>query len=174
MPTVSSIVTTFAVVLLLGLNSAQGQEVTKADKVKAAIVFKLTKFISWPEKKQTLALCIIGQGAINSEIHKSNHKFSLGRRISVTHKKPSASLSKLCDLIYIHNTKSAAILEVINKLQDKPVLTISDSQNFANQGGVIELFRAGSRIRFAINQKVVQNIGLTINPQLMGLAKVVK
>ncbi len=174
MPTISKIYTTLVIFLICGLSSAKAAEITKADKVKAAIVYKLTKFISWPEKKQTLTLCVIGQGAINSEIFKINHKFSLARRISVTHKHPNASLGKLCDLIYIHNTKSDQISAVVNKLRNKPVLTISDSKNFANQGGVIELFRAGSRIRFAINKNVAQNTGLTINPQLMGLAKVVK
>lgn len=165
-----------AITLLGCLSSiaSDASEVTKADKVKAAIVYKLTKFITWTEKKQTLALCIIGNGAINSELLKINHKFSMGRRISVTHKSPSAPLEKLCDLVYIHNTKTNAISKILNNLKHKSVLTISDSESFAYQGGVIGLFRIGSRIQFAISKSATKNAGLSINSQLMGLAKVVK
>lgn len=176
MPITTKAYVILAITLLGSLNiiESDASEVTKADKVKAAIVYKLTKFITWPEKRQTLALCIIGSGAINSELLKINHKFSMGRRISVTHKTPTAPLEKLCDVVYIHNTKMDRISEVINKLQNKPVVTISDSQNFVYQGGVIGLFRTGSRIRFAISHSATRNAGVSISSQLMGLAKTVK
>ncbi|WP_067517666.1 YfiR family protein [Endozoicomonas ascidiicola] len=148
-------------------------EATKEDRVKAAIVFKLTKFITWPAKKQTLALCVIGSGGINSELAKINHKFSMGRRISVTHKAPAAPLDKLCDMVYVHNIKNIDVATVLKKLQKKPVLTISDNDDFAFQGGVIELFRTGSKIRFAISKGSTRNAGLSISPQLMKLAKIV-
>ncbi|WBA81866.1 YfiR family protein [Endozoicomonas sp. GU-1] len=165
-----------AIALLCCLNVTQSgaSEVTKADKVKAAIVYKLSKFVAWPGKKQTLALCIIGSGAINSELQKINHKFSRGRRISVTHKIHSAPLKKLCDIVYIHNSTPHVVSGILQKLKNESVLTISDSENFAYQGGVIGLIRTGSRIQFAISQSATRNASLSINAQLMGLAKVVK
>ncbi|MFK0571166.1 YfiR family protein [Endozoicomonas sp.] len=163
------ILLTFFSASLLAANPA-----TKADKVKAAIVYKLTKFITWPEKKQTLALCIIGSGSINNELLKINHKFSMGRRISVTHKKYTAPLEKLCDLTFIHNTDTQTMVGILHRLQNKPVLTISDNANFTSQGGIIGLFRTGSKIRFAISQSATKNSGLSISNQLMGLAKVIK
>ncbi|USE36321.1 YfiR family protein [Endozoicomonas sp. SCSIO W0465] len=165
-----------AMALLCGFNVIQSaaSDVTKADKVKAAIVYKLTKFVAWPEKKQTLALCIIGSGAINSELLKINHKFSMGRRISVTHKTHNAPLEKLCDIVYIHNSQPNVISGIVQKLKNKSVLTISDSENFAYHGGVIGLIRTGNRIQFAISQSATRNAGLSINAQLMGLAKVIK
>ena len=168
--------TIIAIVLLccLSVTQAKASDVTKADKVKAAIVYKLTKFVSWPDKKQTLALCIVGSGAINSELLKINHKFSMGRRISVTHKTPTAPLGKLCDIVYIHNSPPTVVSGILQKLNHESVLTISDSENFAYQGGVIGLIRTGSRIQFAISQNATRNASLSINAQLMRLAKVVK
>lgn len=165
-----------AIVLLCCLNVTQSKasNATKADKVKAAIVYKLTKFVTWPGKKQTLALCIVGSGAINSELLKINHKFSMGRRISVTHKTPTAPLEKLCDIVYIHNSPPNVVSGILQKLNNESVLTISDSENFAYQGGVIGLIRTGSRIQFAISQSASKNASLSINAQLMRLAKVVK
>ncbi len=149
-------------------------EATKEDKVKAAIVYKITKFIVWPKKKKILTICIIGDGSINSELHKLNHKFSIGRRISITHRAHTAPLDKLCELIYIHNLDNKKIRSTLNKLSDSPVLTISDAEQFAEQGGIIGLYRSGSRIRFSINRGSAKSAGLSISAQLLNLAKIVE
>ncbi|OED41663.1 hypothetical protein ACH42_13250 [Endozoicomonas sp. (ex Bugula neritina AB1)] len=174
-----NIINRFTLRTILGLSlilpmSSIHAEVTKEDKVKAAIVFKMTKFITWPQKKQTLTLCIIGDGSINSELKKINRKFSLGRRISVTHKAHTAPLEKLCELIYIHNADNKTTQAILNKLKNTPVLTISDIEQFAEQGGVIGLYRTGSRIRFAINRGSAKNSKLSISSQLLDLAKIVE
>lgn len=149
-------------------------EVTKEDRVKAAILFKLTKFITWPAKKQSLTLCVVGSGSINAEIQKINRKFSMGRRVSVTHRMANASMDKLCDLVYIHNSDNQDISLVLSKLKDTSVLTISDSEQFASKGGIIELYRSGSRIRFAINRNSAEKSKLSISSQLLNLAKIVE
>ena len=147
---------------------------TKEDKVKTAIIYKLTKFIVWPKRKQALTICILGEGSINIEMNRINHKNSMGRRLSITHKDPNAPFEKLCDALYIHNTDSSIVSKVIEKLKGKPVLTISDSRNFAEKGGVVGLSRKGKRINFSINQTSANAAGLTINSQLLGLAKIIK
>ncbi|MGB1271643.1 MAG: YfiR/HmsC family protein, partial [Endozoicomonas sp.] len=78
--------------LSLFCTQVSGASPTKEDKVKAAIVFKLTKFVSWPGRTKALTMCIVGSGSINQELQKINYKFSLGRRISITHKQPTARL----------------------------------------------------------------------------------
>lgn len=162
--------TSFLFVLSMNVHA----EVTKEDRVKAAIIFKLTKFITWPDKKKSLTLCVVGSGSINSEIQKINRKFSMGRRLTVTHKMASASMDKLCDLVYIHNSDNQDISQVLSKLKNSSVLTISDSKQFANKGGMIELYRSGSRIKFAINRNSAENSKLAISSQLLNLAKIVE
>ena len=159
--------------LLLALSTNTYSEPTKEDKVKAAIIYKLTKFISWPVNKKSLTLCVVGNGSINSEIQKINRKSSMGRRLSVTHKMASASMDKLCDIVYIHNSDNNVINQVLAKLQNSEVLTISDSSQFASKGGIIELYRSGSRIKFAINRKSAEKARLSISSQLLNLAKIV-
>ena len=149
-------------------------EPTKEDRVKAAILFKITKFITWPSPKTSLTICIIGDGSLNSEIQKINRKFSMGRRLSITHKVPGAPLEKLCEIVFIHNTERSVIGTVLDKLREKPVLTISDSEQFTQQGGVVELFRTGNKIRFAINRNSVKDSQLTISSKLLNLAKIVE
>ncbi|WP_172806743.1 YfiR family protein [Endozoicomonas arenosclerae] len=147
---------------------------TPEDKVKTAIVYKLTKFVTWPKKKQSLTLCILGEGTINSELTKINRKISMGRRLSVTHKDLNAPVDKLCDILYIHNVDQASSSKITNNLKGKPILTISDSRSFAEQGGLIGLARKGKKINFTINKSSADASGLNISSQLKNLAKVIE
>lgn len=156
--------------ITFSLSAFAATEVTQEDKVKAAITYNLTKFVTWPENEQTLSFCVVGSGAINSELQKINHQYSDGRRISVSYKKAGARLTRLCDVVYIHSTDLEKVNAILAKLIKQPVLTISDSPNFIRRGGGIELFRAGSRIRFAISKQVTQEAGLSVDAQLIKLA----
>ena len=160
--------------ILMMFSTSAHSETNKEDRVKAAIIFKLTKFITWPAKKQSLTLCVVGNGSINNEIQKINRKFSMGRRLSVTHKMANASMDKLCDMVYIHNSDNQDISLMLNRLKNSSVLTISDSRQFAKKGGIVELYRSGSRIKFAINKNSAEQSKLSISSQLLNLAKIIE
>lgn len=144
------------------------------DKVKAAIVYKVTKFVTWPKKKQTLTICVLGEGPINHELKKIHQKNSLGRRLTVTHKDPNAPFEKLCDILYIHSTSKEITRKVLTSLKGKPILTVSDTRSFAENGGIVGLKRQGKKMSFYINSTSSEAAGLNISSQLMGLAKVIQ
>ena len=47
-------------------------------------------------------------------------------------------------------------------------------ENFARKGGVVHLFAAGNKIRFAINVDAAERNGLQVSSKLLKLAKIVK
>ena len=147
MPISNGITRAFSTLIMVSslVFSATTLASTPEDKLKAAILFKLTKFVEWPRKQPSLTLCILGEGSINKELQKIHHKSSVGRRLSVTHKDQNARFDKLCDILYLHNIEQDVMVKVINKLKGQPVLTISDKRGFAEQGGLIGLQRKGKK-----------------------------
>lgn len=166
----------FLSIMAVVLLSSQSQlsHAAPEDKIKTAIIFKMTKFISWPKKSQALTICILGEGAMNSELNKINRKDTKGRRISITHKNVNAPFEKLCDALFIHSVDNATVRSVIDRLKGKPVLTISDTHSFVESGGMIGLSRKGKKINFAINNHSATESKLTISSKLLKLAKTVK
>ena len=55
-------------------------------------------------------------------------------------------------------------------MADHPILTIADMENFAKNGGIIELKLVEDRVRFEINLGVAKQIGLTFRSELLLLA----
>ncbi|UYM17845.1 YfiR family protein [Endozoicomonas euniceicola] len=162
-----------AILFSFQLNTARAAT-SPEDKIKTAIIFKLTKFISWPKKTQSLTICVLGEGSINNELHKINRKNTMGRRLSVTHRNANSPFEKLCDALFIHNIDNVTVKSVLKRLEGKPVLTISDIRSFVDYGGMIGLKRSGKKINFSINNTSATNANLNINSKLLKLAKTVK
>ncbi|AMO54791.1 YfiR family protein [Endozoicomonas montiporae] len=165
----------FIIATLLSLHAMTVRAATSPeDKIKTAIIYKITKFISWPKRTQNLTICVLGEGSINNELHKINHKNTMGRRLSVTHRDANAPFDKLCDALFMHSIDNATVKSVLKRLEGKPVLTISDLRSFTDYGGMIGLNRSGKKINFSINNTSASGADLNISSKLLKLAKTVK
>lgn len=162
-----------AVLFSLQVNTARAAT-SPEDKIKTAIIYKITKFISWPKKTQNLTICVLGEGSINNELHKINRKNTMGRRLSVTHRNANSPFEKLCDALFMHNIDNTTVKSVLKRLEGKPVLTISDIRSFVDYGGMIGLKRSGKKINFSINNTSATGAELSISSKLLKLAKTVK
>ncbi len=159
---------------LLSLKAGAAQAITQEDKIKAAMVYKITQSVTWPQQIKNLAVCLIGEGSINLALKKMDGKVSQGRRISVTHKQPSAPLHQLCDILFVHHVGGHDVDAVLQRVVNKPLLTIGDTVQFTDKGGMISLVRVGKKVGININQKAVYAVKISIHSSLLNLANIVK
>jgi hypothetical protein len=61
----------------------------------------------------------------------------------------------------------------LSKLGSRPILTVSDVENFAQNGGDIDFYLSGAKVRFEINPQSAKLCGLKISSQLLSLGKIV-
>ncbi len=52
-----------------------------------------------------------------------------------------------------------------------PILTVSDIKNFAARGGMIQFVPSGKKVRFIINRKAMQNVGIKPSANLLRIAR---
>ena len=58
-------------------------------------------------------------------------------------------------------------------LRVKNILPISDIDSFAEEGGIIELFRFDTKLRFKVNVEAARRSGLKISSRMLDLAHIV-
>ncbi len=64
--------------------------------------------------------------------------------------------------------------DLLQKLQPKGVLTVSDAESFTAQGGMIGLVTAGDHIQLEVNLDAVQAARLKISSRLLNVAVLVR
>jgi hypothetical protein len=61
--------------------------------------------------------------------------------------------------------------KLIDKATGKPILLVGETQDFANQGGNINFYLEGTRVRFEINVDTIRRDKMQINAKLLTLGK---
>ncbi len=142
--------------------------------IKAAFIYNFAKYVSWPEKtftfkKEPLILGLLGKHPFGSKINALDGKKIHKRTLKVITIKNYAQATK-CHLLYISSSESRNLKNIWPFLKTKNILTISDMDNFAESGGMIELIVKDDKIRFIINPQAATRAGLSISSQLLKLA----
>ncbi|MEE9119646.1 MAG: YfiR family protein, partial [Calditrichia bacterium] len=130
--------------------------------IKAAFLERFTRFVEWPEESavsdttESFVLGVIGENPFGSILEQ------LYATQKVKNKEVEIqSLSNLdeisgCHLLFISKSKEKELSKILSLTKDKPILTISDANGFAENGVLINLYLAENKIRFEINETAVR------------------
>jgi len=145
--------------------------------IKAAIIFKIAKFVSWPEdafsgRDEPLSVCVGRDDPIAAAMSALSGKSIHGRELSVQYFDDSLTVSGDCQVLFLSNARGKHQSALLNATSGRPILTIGENDQFISKGGIIGLEIKQNRIQFAINVSASESAGLDISAQLLQLAKI--
>jgi hypothetical protein len=156
--------------LLLGMSAGRAQAADNKEYiVKAAFIYNFVKFVEWPAEKaigkqSKIDICVLGSSPMSATgaIFKkaSTDKLTL----SLVNESSAASAASHCHVVFLTDPADMAAL------QGKPVLTVSDSEGFADNGGMIGFVVADNKIKIEVNPKAASAAGLRVDAQLLEIA----
>ena len=146
--------------------------------VRAALVYNFAKFTEWPANLiapgELLSLCVAEDSSMAAELEELVANRTVGQRgLTVRRVRLDQSLLT-CHLLYARGLDARRTTRLLDLIGSAPILTISDHEEFAQNGGIANFFVDGGRIRFAINVAAVQRARLQVSSKLLILARVVK
>jgi hypothetical protein len=166
-----------AFVWLLVLSAPLGGAEQVAEyQVKAEFIERFTRFVDWPATASSSKPFVIGVygedrfGAYLRELAAAR-KFK-GRDAVVLAVAEAESIDD-CDVLFIGSASKRELSNLLEKTRGRAILTIADSEGFAEQGVLINFYSSGNQIRFEINEKAAERSGLRISSKLFKLARVV-
>jgi hypothetical protein len=82
------------------------------------------------------------------------------------------SLKKVsqCHLVYVSASEKNDLDNLINRLGQKPVVTVSDLPGFIEAGGSIEFVPQEDRLGFIVNQSALKKRSVQVSSSLLNLA----
>jgi len=159
---------------LLWLQQPRADGTYSEYRLKAALVYKLTRFVEWPQlPPDRFGICVLGRGELGRLLDALEGREVENRRIEVLYLNRSDDIGPQCQMVFIDDAKRAFLQPIIRSLDDRPLLTIGDSPEFAAKGGMIQFINQGKRISFKINQRQAESAGLRIAAPLLELATIV-
>jgi hypothetical protein len=143
-------------------------------EVKAAFVYNLTKYVEWPEPANRLLIGVVGDGPMGPILKQMiAGKKSDTRTIEVLTLSPSDPAVARCQVLFISFRSSKKNKEVLEKVRRAGILTVSDSDPFAGEGGMIGLVTVEDHVQIQVNLEMVNEARLKVSSRLLQLATLV-
>ncbi len=145
------------------------------DLIRAAMVYNFCKFVDWPAAKQTphLVLGVVAASDRVPDFSSIDGKQVNKRSLRV---RPATSRQELadCDLVFINRETTRPLADILADTAQKPVLTISEVEDFCARGGIIQIVPRRGKMRFFINRRAAGEAGLVLSSQLLKMARIVE
>jgi hypothetical protein len=148
-------------------------------RVKAAFVYKFATYIRWPvsiaaEGTAPFVIGVLGANPFGASLNDVVHGQRVGGRVIQVRVVSRVEEALDCDLVFVSSSEQRNLPQTLATLRAAPVLTVSDMEQFAEQGGMVGLVTTeDNHIRFDINKAAIERTGLRASSQLLHLARVV-
>jgi hypothetical protein len=165
----------------IGATSAQA-EPTNEYKIKAALIFKFLQFVEWPKEgggggaagtdnPQPIVVGTVGKDPFEGALEQTMAGKSVGGRVITVKHFTSAADVKRCQVLFAGAESDGELSKVLKRLGPAGLLTIGETDQFLDDGGVIRIYEQGNNLRFEISTGAVARAGLQISAKLLRLAK---
>lgn len=167
--------TGFAVLAICCLaDQVAAQEIAyEEEQVKAAFLYHFATFVQWPEASPSdgaFVIAVLGADRVASELE----EFLPGRRIE---DRPMAvrrlrSIDQLHDeaVVFIGADASARLPELVYKMEDRPILVVTETPGALKDGSMINFQLVDRRVRFEISRPAAERTGLELSSRLLSAA----
>lgn len=167
------------IILASSFNAGLRAQAVNEYQVKAAFLYNFAKFVEWPAapagpSPDRLALCIIGQDPFGDVLDQLTKGKTVNGRELVVRRLTGSEEAQGCQMVFIAASERRRIPAILEGLRRADVLTVGETESFAQLGGVINFVRQGDRVHFEINLDAAERAGLRISSKLLSLAKIVR
>jgi len=158
----------------LGAQTGQASEA----QVKAVFLFNFAQFVDWPadavpDSQAPLVIGILGGDPFGDVLDATVRGERRGTRPFVVHRYQRVEDITRCDILFISRSVADQPDDVLTRLKNRPILTVSDAERFAERGGMIRFVTERGRIRLQINPVSAEAAHLTISSKLLRVAEVI-
>lgn len=148
--------------------------------LKAVYLEKFSRFITWPEEcamddpSAPFVIGVIGK----TPLHKNLEQIYAVQKIN----NKKVEIRKISDLyeikdvhvLFIAESEKRNLQNILVLTEHLPVLTVSESTNFAEKGVLINFYEEENKLRFEINETAALKSPLQMSFYLLNSAKIVK
>ncbi len=153
------------------------ETISREYKIKVGLIYNLIQFLEYSgeifsDPSTPFCIGIVGRDPFGEEMAVLKGKIAQNRKLVVTYF-PDVSQIKPCPILFISDSERENLKHILDKIKGSNVLTISDIDQFAEQGGMVNIVTIDNRIRFKVNLSMTRRAGVKISAHFLRLVKIV-
>jgi len=166
-----------ALTLYFGATVSRADTAPSEPQMKAAFILNFPKYVEWPpatlaSPSSPILVAILGDDAVANELAAMSEGKSVDGHPIQLLRNPTIAQCLGCHILFIGAAEPRRTAEIVGQLKSSSVLTVGESDQFIDQGGMINLALRERRIVLEVNLKATKQTELHISSKLMALARV--
>ncbi|MEI6563024.1 MAG: YfiR family protein [bacterium] len=147
--------------------------------VKAAFLNNFIHFVEWPlsafpDPGAALTIGVLGDDPFGPLLEQAvKEEKAKGNGVVIRRFKSVDDVTS-CHVLFISRSEKERMFLILKRLEEVPILTVSEMEGFADHGGIVNFYIENNRIRFEINKESAYRKGLKISSRLLCLARIVE
>jgi len=178
------------VLLLLPTLAQSDSAHDREHELKAAVIYNFIRFAEWPESKladgNEIVMGLLTAYPFANAFDPVKDRPIKDRKLVIKElgtftlldklldpNEPSKGVKALsqCHLLFICDSEKKHIGEILKAVEDCNVLTVGESENFLEAGGIINFIPQAEKPDFEVNLIAAKRAGLQISSRVLRLAK---
>ena len=144
------------------------------DKLKAVIVGKVAKYIEFKESNSTAFTITVLNNQFNTLFDNIYHNKTIqSKPVKIKYIQEIDDLNST-DILFISSSNSWHIADILQKIEGREILSISDLRGFAQKGGVLQLYFLGQKLKLKMNLDALKRADLDVDNTLLRIVEIVK
>jgi len=147
-------------------------------QVKAVFLFNFARYVEWPavtfgSAGSPFVVCVYGDDPFGADLDAVVRGESAGGRPMVVRRLHDPRDGSQCQILFISGSADRELESVVEALDHRATLTVSDVNGAARRGAMIRMMTVNGRIRLRINVDAVRAAHLTVSSNLLRAAETV-
>ncbi len=144
-------------------------------QLKAAALLRLAKYTTWPASKlpsgTPLVIGVYGQDNISNQISEAVAGRTISGREVIVKRITTVQEVSGCHVLFVGRSEQDRLGPVLYKTRGEPILTIGETPNFLDKGGIFVITPNGVGVDVDFSNKYLGRSGLRIEPDTLDAFK---
>jgi len=159
--------------------AASLQDTAPEAELKAFFLLNFSRFTEWPEgafaaSPDEFRIGVLGSESALELIQRKLAGKSVGKRALKFVRGSTPGELKSCALVFVTDAERAQIPAVLAEFKGRPILTVGESEGFAESGGILNFYVEENKVKYEINPDALSRAQLKATKLIVAAPKKVK
>ena len=144
-------------------------------QIKALCLLNFAKYVDWPgdafaDTNSPITIGVIGENRFGDHLNQIMKAKRIGGREIVIQEIASEADWARCRILFISASETSHLPQILGRIKNTPTLTVGETEEFTQQGGVINFMKKAGKVHFEIDLDAAHQARLQVSSQLSRLA----
>lgn len=148
-------------------------------QIKATFLMRFGKYITYPkgalgESGSIFNICILGDDPFEGSLDTLVTSEKIQGRLVKTNYLRDVEAAGGCQVLFVSPSEQRQLTHILAYVKMRPILTVSDMEDFVTRGGMIQFYILDNNVRFFIDPVTAGEAKLIVSSRLLQIANVVR